>query len=192
MKTNKKVLQIVSIIALFLAVVGISVGFALMSTSLEIIGTAKVTPAEWKILFTNATYSDNNTDAYEGKTPSLQDTSFSNYEVVLTKPGDHGTYTITVENQGDIDAKISEVVLGETLTYSAQSQADEDIVRANVSYSITWSDGTAIQTGDTLAAGASKNIIVDVLYDSDADEIPQNEVGISGRTLTILYVQDNG
>ena len=85
MKANKKVLQIVSMVVLFLAVVGISIGFAMMSTQLSITGTVKVVPATWDIKFLqNYSFSDNDTDAEETDTPTITDTTITGYEVTLT------------------------------------------------------------------------------------------------------------
>ena len=188
MKDNKKFLQIFSIVALMLAVIGISVGFAAMSTQLQITGTAKVVPAKWEVKFTGQTFSNNSTSASEGKTPSLTDTLFSNYEIVLTKPGDKGTYTVNVKNNGDIDAKISTVSLG-TASYSGANAADEALVESNVTYNVTWSNGDPISVNDELAHGADRDIIVEVEYDSEATALPSAPVTISGRDLTVLFVQ---
>ena len=204
MKENKKYLQLFSVLALVVAVLGISVGFAAMSQTLTITGQAKVTPASWDIKFTGYTFSDNGTDADETTAaaegnnparPTLSDTTFSNYEIVLTKPGDKGTYLVTVENQGDIDAVLTTATIGSQLTYTGAAQdsavkaSDEAIVAANVTYNITWSDGTAIATNDTLDAGESKVIKIEVEYDEDADELPQYPVTITGKDVTLIYTQ---
>ena len=188
MKTNKKVLQIVSVIALFLAVVGISVGFAMMSTTLEIAGTAKVIPATWDIKFTNYSFSDNDTDASQGTTPTMTDTTFTGYQVVLTKPADKGTYLVTVTNNGSIDAKVSTVTLGNNLTMTG-ADADKTILNGKINYNVTWEDGSAIAADDELLHGQSKNIKIEVEYSSLADELPSGEVTIGGRDLTVVFVQ---
>jgi uncharacterized repeat protein (TIGR01451 family) len=191
MKANKKVLQIVSMVVLFLAVVGISIGFAMMSTQLSITGTAKVVPATWDIKFLqNYSFSDNDTDAEETEVPTITDTTITDYEVTLTKPGDKGTYLFTVKNNGTINAKVSTVTLGSTLTVSGSSQSDEDIVRANLVYNVTWSNGDPIQANDALAAGAQRDVKIEVEYSSSATQLPQDEVTVTGRDLTILFVQD--
>ena len=194
MKDNKKMLQLFSIVALFLAVVGVSIGFAALSTSLQISGTAKVVPATWKVEFLTPTFSNNSTDAKEadGVTPTVNATTFSGYQIVLTKPGDKGTYTVPVKNNGSIPAKITSVSLGSTLTYTGTGDtktADEAAVTGKIIYDVTWDDGTAIATNDTLAVGETKNIIVEVTYDSTATTLPTNPVVIGGRDLTVVFEQ---
>ena len=189
MKNNKKVLQLVAIVALFLAVVGISVGFAAMSTSLEIVGSAKVVPANWNIEFISNTFSNNGTAAYAGTTPTMTSTTFSGYEIVVTKPGDKGTYTVKVKNSGSIAAKVSTVTLGDTLTVTGSTTDDEDLVRANLTYTITWSNGDAIAVGDELAPGAERDIVITVEYSAAATALPSAQTTVTGRDLTVLFVQ---
>ena len=205
MKENKKYLQLFSVLALVVAVLGISVGFAAMSQTLTITGKATVDPANWDVKFTQATFSNNNTDAYavtaaaqgnEPAKPTLSDTTFSNYEIVLTKPGDKGTYYVKVENDGDINAQLTTANIGSTLTFTGSAQdsavkaADEAIVEANVTYTVTWDGGAAIQTGSRLNAnGDSKVIKIEVEYDPDADELPSAPVTITGRDVTLIYTQ---
>ena len=204
MKKNKKFLQVFSVVALVVAVLGISVGFAAMSEQLSVTGQVKVQPAKWDIKFTNAVFSNNNTYASQTTTeavgnnpatPTMPDTTFSNYEIVLTRPGDIGTYTVTVENQGDIDAEVSSVVLGGNLTYTGQAldatqkATDEQIVQNNVTYTITWSNGDAIVQGDKLVSNASRDLVITAEYASEATELPSAPVVITGRDLTLTFVQ---
>ncbi len=190
MKSNKRAIQVIFTASLVIAVVCISVGFAMMSTSLQIQGAAKVVPASWDIKFTNKTFSNNNTFAAEGSvTPTFNDTTFSNYEVILTRPGDRGTYLVTVTNGGDIDARISTVTLGNTLTVTGSSAADEEIVRSNIIYNVTWEDGSAISQDDVLLHGESRKIKIDIAYDENATQLPAQYVTVTGRDLTVLFVQ---
>lgn len=207
MKTNQKVFQMVTIVALFIAVVFISVGFALMSTSLSVTGQAKIVPAKWDVHFVPSTYqfSANSTAAKDStdKTASgylFNDTTFSGYEITLTKPGDKGTITFDVENDGDLDAVIDSASLG-SLVFTGTGDtktADETIAQKWVKYNVTWSDDMAIATGETLAkkatgatTGTRKTIKIEVTYDPNANEIPTNEVVVSGKNLSITYKQAN-
>lgn len=213
MKTNQRVLQMVTIIALFIAVVFISVGFALMSTSLTVTGTVKVVPATWDVHFLPSTYafSNNSTAAEDTVNPSstptaatFNDTTFSGYEITLTKPGDKGTITFDVENLGDLDAQVSSVTIG-TPVYTGEATDptkkanDEALVEANVTYTITWSDGTAITTNDVLtkatsgvaSANGTKTIKIEAEYNPLATALPSAPVVISGKDLAITFTQAN-
>ena len=214
MKTNQQVFQMVTVVALFIAVVFISVGFALMSTALNVQGTVKVVPATWDVHFVPSSYefSANSTDADDTVNPSstptaatFNDTTFSGYEITLTKPGDKGTITFDVENLGDIDAKVSSVNIGPSAfageaTDPDKKAADEVLVRDNVTYTITWADGTDITTNDVLtkvtapgvaSATGKKTIKIEALYNPNATTMPSAPVVISGKDLSITFTQAN-
>ena len=53
MKNNKNILYAIVALALLVSVIGISVGFASMSSSLNVNGVTTMAPASWKIKFTN-------------------------------------------------------------------------------------------------------------------------------------------
>ena len=195
MKNNKKVLQLFSIVALFLAVVGISIGFAALSTAMQITGTVHVTPATWKIEFNSATFSDMGTFATDGDaTPTVTATTVSGYDIVLTRPGDSGKWTVEVENKGDINAKVSAVNIATPSivgTAGASKDADEALVTSNVTYDIKWSTGSAVALGDTLAAGEKKYIEIIATYNSEATGMPEKPVTISGKNFNVTFEQDN-
>ena len=205
MKENKKFLQTFAVLALIVAVLGISVGFAAMSQTLNVTGQAKVQPANWDVEFTNAVFSDNGTNATattdstsNPQKPTLNATTFSNYEIVLKQPGDKGTYTLTVSNLGDIDAELTSVTLGNNLTIegSAQDAAvkakDEQIVQNNIVYTVKWANGDEIVTGSDLLAGSTGNtrdLVITVEYNENATELPSAPVTITGKDLTLVYTQ---
>ena len=201
MKVNQKVFQVVTAIALFVAVVFISVGFALMSQSLTIEGQARVVPANWSVHFddTSLGFDNHSTAATFDNTAStyaFNGTQLKDYEVVLTKPGDHGTITFNVVNDGDIDAEVTAADFDSndlvfTGTDGATKTDDERIVRENITYTVTWNDDSAIAVGDKLPVNATKTVKIDVAYDENADELPANPVKITGRDLTIVFEQDN-
>ncbi len=192
MKNGKKMVQLFSIVALFLAVIGISIGFAALSTAMEISGTVRVIPANWSVKFNSAVFSNNDTHATDNDvTPTLTSTNISGYEIVLTRPGDKGTYTVEVENDGNIDAKVSAVTIG-TPVYTgtgANAAADQTLVQNNVTYTIKWQGGTNIALGDTLDAGDTAYIEITAEYNASATAMPENPVTITGQKLNVTFEQ---
>jgi len=192
MKDNRKVLYVLVAIALILSVAGISIGFAAMSQELTINGQAEVTPATWKIKFTNLGTPQITGDASVATTPTLTDTHFGNYDVVLTKPGDSVVYTFDVKNAGTLDAKLTAYNFA-TPTFTGtgtNAAADATIAQTNVVYTLTYSDGSAIGVNDTLAAGESKTLRLTVEYPATATTLPEAEVDITGMDVTFTYSQD--
>ena len=193
MKDNKKVLYGLVALALVLSVVGISIGFAAMSTDLTINGSAEVVPASWDIKFKDLSSPTITGDAEVTTAPTItSDTHIGNYAVKLTKPGDSVTYTFKVANDGTIDAKLTDFIKATpTLTGTGSTAAaDATIVQNNFVYTITYSDDTAItKNTDELDAGDYKTVKLVVGYKDDASALPTNTVTISGLDVTFTYGQ---
>ena len=193
MKDNKKVLYGLVALALVLSVVGISIGFAAMSTDLTINGSAEVVPASWDIKFKDLSSPTITGDAEVTTAPTItSDTHIGNYAVKLTKPGDSVTYTFKVANDGTIDALLTNFIKA-TPTFTgtgATAAADATIVQNNFVYTITYSDDTAItKNTDELDAKSYKTVKLVVGYKDDATTLPTNAVTISGLDVTFTYGQ---
>ena len=193
MKDNRKVLYVLVAFALVLSVAGIAVGFAAMSTNLDIQGQAEVIPATWKIRFENLSAPTITGDASVETAPTItNDTHLGDYDVVLTAPGDSVVYTFDVKNAGTLDAKLTAYNFA-TPTFTGtgtNASADATIAQQNVVYTLTYSDGTAIGVNDTLAAGASRTLKLTVAYPATATTLPEAEVDITGMDVTFTYSQD--
>ena len=189
MKKNEKVLSLVMVIALIVSITGISIGFASMSSTLNVSGVSTMTPASWKIKFDNLSNPQINGDASIVVAPTISgDTHLGNYNIKLTKPGDSVVYTFDVKNTGSIDAKLS------TYTFSkpsivAVTEADQKIVEDNLIYTLTYNDGSAVTLGDELKKGEVKTLKLTVAYSSAATEIPSDVVNINDMDVTFVYTQ---
>ena len=192
MKNNRKVLYGLVALALVLSVVGISVGFASMSSTLTINGTTTVVPASWKIKFTNL-QQESLTGAAEVTTaPQItSDTHIGNYAVKLTKPGDSVVYTFDVENEGTLDAQLSSYTFATpTITGTGDTAAaDATIVTNNLVYTLTYDDDSAISTGATLAKDGKASFKLTIAYPETATELPTNTVNVTGMDVTFVYEQ---
>ena len=192
MKDGRKTLYYIVALSLLLSVVGISVGFAAMSTQLNINGSASVVPASWKVQFNNLS-SPSITGAAEVVTaPQIEsDTHIGDYEVKLTKPGDEIVYTFDIKNSGTIDAELSNYTFATpTITGTGtNAAADAEIVRNNLVYTLTYADGSAINTNDNLDKDTTKSLKLTIGYKSDAAELPTNTVSVSGMDVTFVYSQ---
>ena len=197
MKDNKKFLQVFSVLALVVAVLGISVGFAALSQTLTINGTAEVTPANWNVHFENLVqpYALTGGATITGN-PTLTATHFGNYHVTLTKPGDKAVIKFDVKNAGDIPAKLTDytfaapVITGTSEDATAKA-ADEAMVSENLVYTLTYEGGTAItKNSDTLAVNEAKTLELTVEYKASAESVPSAAVNITGMDVTFVYTQN--
>lgn len=187
-------IKALSVVALLIAVVGLSVAFAAMSRTLTINGTATVDPATWDVHFENLVKgavlggAEVTAEPTIGEANGVASTHIGDYAVKLTKPGDSVTYTFDVVNEGDINATLTSYVKA-TPTFAG---ADEDvaIVEENLVYTLTYADGSAITEGAALAktSGVASFKLV-VAYDSEADVLPAAPVTIEGMDVTMVYTQ---
>ena len=109
-------IKILSIIALIIAILGLTVAFAALSETLTINGTASVEAASWDIHFENLTGPDLEGTGKVNDTATLDGTTISNVNMSVTKPGDSVTYYFDIVNDGTIDA-VLETDLGRGLFY---------------------------------------------------------------------------
>ena len=191
MKDNKKVLYGLVVIALVLSIVGISIGFASMSSELTINGTTTMVPATWKIKFQNLSKVVGDDSLIITAPQITSDTHIGNYAIKLSKPGDKVVYKFEVANAGTLDAELTNYTFV-TPTFTGtgdKAEADAQIVKDNLVYTLTYSDGNAIQVGDNLNKDSSKEVTLTVEYNQNATELPEKEVSITGMDVTFVYGQ---
>ena len=176
-KSGKKV--VLSLLALLLLT--ITVGYAALSTTLNINGTSKINNATWDVHFANLEVTSGSVSATKAATIDSGTTAID-YNVELIKPGDFYGFTVDVTNTGTIDAK-----LGEAPILSGVS-AEQDVY---TNYTVTYSDDTAINANDKLAAGATKKLKVRVEFDRNItnSQLP-TEAQPLNLTFAMNYVQD--
>ena len=113
MKEHKNIY--ILLIALCIGVVGLSIGYAALSTQLTITTNKFTISAQsWKVAFNNGTVnaitSSTSNTGFSCGVATVDDSSVSIAESVLSKPGDKCTYALTIKNTGSIDARLSNIV----------------------------------------------------------------------------------
>src|SRR5699024_5583607 len=88
-------------------VIGLTIGYALLSQTLNINGTSEVT-ADWRIEITDVQTKIITGNA-ENTTEHTYDKLTANMRASIEKPGDSITYDITVSNLGNIDAVLDSI-----------------------------------------------------------------------------------
>ena len=152
-KKNKKILL------LLVLILSITVGFALLSTTLNINGTAGIKSNTWDIHFGTITPNPDSVDAVVE--PHIVDGKIT-YEITLTKPGDFYEFNVDVVNGGSIDAKLS------SMPELSGVSSEQD---AYINYTFTHADESPIVVGEELAkSNGTKTFKVRVEFDPNADE----------------------
>jgi len=167
------------VIALLL-IVTISIGYAALSTTLNINGTSTIKTQTWDVHFANVKVTTN-TGATVTKAPTITEgkTTEVTYNVALNQPGSVYEFTVDVVNGGTIAAKTSAIP---TLGGNTQPTI--------FNYTVTWSDGSPITANTALAAGAKKTAKVRIEYKKDitAAQLPTADQALS-LTYAMNFVQ---
>ncbi len=194
MKTERQIRTLV-MIAIFVAVGGLSLGFAAFSRTLTIGGEGQVTSSRWNIQFANLGAASLGGSASETVAPQLNGTTaIEGYEVVLNEPGDSVSYTFDVQNTGTFDAEVRSITPGLiTCTGTgANATTDADNVCPFITHTVTYADGSGINIGDSLAnttGVASLKLTITYLDTITADKLPSDVVTITVGTTTLIYDQ---
>lgn len=182
--------KIIVIIALILGIIGLSIAFAAMSSTLKINTSSSYGGHEWSINFANNDYGSTTGSAIAGSI-YLKSTSIVIMNAKLNKPGDSVTYTFDVVNNGIIDAELSSITnLSPIFTGSGNDKVnDENIIKNNYIYSLTYEDGSKINIKDELKVGEKVRMKLTMAYKGDVLDTPSNPVTITNTGTTLLYVQ---
>lgn len=179
------------IIILIFAISALSVAYASLAQVLKIRVEAYVasTGSSWSINFEKPSDAVIIGDAEAG-TIDVQNTTILLYNVILKQPGSSVTYTFDITNSGDIEAKISSVqqMNPTILGTGSDKENDEELVKNNYVYKITYTDGAPIIVGDLLKVGETKSFKLTISYSSSA-ELPKQDVIISDIGTIIMYEQ---
>ena len=180
-----------SIVALLIAVVGLTVAFAAMSRTLTINGTATMDTARWDIHFANIT--NNKVHAATVNSAQITGETTITYGVTLTKPGDKAEIEFDVVNSGDIDAYIGGL---EIFTLNCENETgDRNIVCNNLEWSLKYKETgntNIVAVNDTLKSGQTRHMIYEIGYKESAETLPSDDVTFNDLQITITYNQDMG
>ncbi len=187
-QSQKNAKKSTALILLLLLLMMVSIGYAVLSSSLNINGTSTITSNTWdieaddadvvcptgEVCTINPTDPENLTPDDGKVTPTnpnpvgaviWMDGNTVYFKHVLTAPGDVFTFTTEYTNNGTIDAKVANVT-----TSSLNATAQQFMT-----YNVTYEDGSAIQVGDSLSAGSSVTFKVTVAYKSTVTALPTAE-----------------
>lgn len=192
---NNKVQNIV-LGVLAVALIGITVAYATLTQQLKINGTATVKAGTWDVHFENLQGSVTGSAVLDTSTSKLGiqtgSTTISGKLGTLSKPGDSITYTFDIVNKGNIPAILSSAPTISIPSCSATgNDAGATTVCGNLTYTLTYSDGSTIAKNDTLAATSGKKTAkLVVTYKSTATSVVNTDVEVSNIAATLNYSQN--
>ena len=191
----------IALIALFIGVIGLSIGFAALNTNLTINGSAEVQASTWDVHFENLSSFSKTGNAAEVTAPTIKEnngvnsTLIGEYSVTLMTPGDTASYTFDIKNAGDYNARISTVTIPTPTCNGSGTDAATDAANVcdNLAYTLTYTtSGETVKVGDTLNSGQTVNVTLKLAYSTGvtADKLPKGDVTISNLQIPITYVQN--
>jgi len=139
---------------ILISVLSLTIVYAALSVTLNIIGSTEVTASNWDIHLANPEVKSGSVNS---NLPTILGNNLS-FSVNLVMPGDYYEFTVDVVNEGSIDAMIDSVVKTPELT-SEQAKY--------IKYEVTYENGESISTNQTLRKGTSTPIKVKIEYRTD-------------------------
>ena len=171
----------------------ITVGYALLSTNVNINGTSKIVDAKWNIHFENIRVTNGSVSIGENDSAASinsENNTEVNYSITLTKPTDFYEFLVDVKNDGSIDGMIDSVSSKIKLNDNEYIEITDNNIPKYLKYSVSYSDNTLIKEKHELDAGNKETYKVRVEYNKDIEEtdLPLTEQ-IIGLKLEVNYVQ---
>ena len=184
---ESKNVKMLAIVALLVAIGGLTMGYAALTQTLNISTSATVQSqaTTWDIHFENADTGTTTGHAVKGNL-SLDTTTVTLSGVVLKVQGDKVEYTFDVKNEGQVDATLA-TLTPKTPSLSGDS-ADQEKVESGYTYTLTYVDGGNVQQGDELNSGDTKRMKLTISL-SEGVSLPTGDVTISNLGYTLVYSQ---
>ncbi len=175
-----------ALLVLLLLLTGLGIGYAILSTNLNITGSSSIKDAQWDIHFNNLNVSGGSVATTGTDSAATIDTATKtrvDYTITLNKPGDYYEFTVDVVNGGSIDAMVATVS-------SKLDNVEIETLPSYLNYSVSYLDGKKIAANHLLAAGATETYKVRVEYKKDisAVDLPATDTTLS-FTFAVSYVQ---
>lgn len=198
MEKNGKTKNIV-LAVLLVAVVTLSIAYAVLSATLTINAQATVKGANWDVEFqkkgdgavcvASSKSGAATTTASVTQDATITATKMDGLEAELKLPGDKVVCTWQVINKGGIDAKLA-TYNAPVLTYTG-AEADKTIVSGNTTVTLTVGGDTPA-VGRTLPAttGNTEDVVLTIQYKENATALPANDVTVKASSTTFIYEQN--
>jgi hypothetical protein len=183
-KRNNNLLGILIIFLL-----GLGLGYDLLSQDLTINGITKVKGNNWDIHFNNIVVNPDSVILSTGDSAASinqTDDTLVEYTVTLNTPGDFYEFTVDVVNAGTVDGMIGEVInkLNNTVISTTNP------LPVYLDYTFSYADGTQVTPNHLLEAGDTETYKVRVEFKRD---IENSELPTTDQTNTfsfgVSYVQ---
>ena len=177
---NKRKLNYMILIIMILVV---SVGYAILSTNLNILGSSQINAPTWDIHWENVSVK---TGSVTASIPTIDTAKTTvNYSVTFTIPGEYYEFTVDAVNVGTIDGMVSVVS-------NKLNNVEITTIPNYLEYKVSYEDGVDIAPNHLLEAGTSEKYKVHVGYKKDINvsDIPATPQTLN-LSFSVTYVQSD-
>ena len=185
MRLTKKETRIMAFLLLLLV---ITVGYALLSQTLDINGTSKIKKTTWSIIWDNVVVNSNSvsgTSVTQAAQITNTEKTLVEYSITLSEPGEFYEFTVDAKNEGTIDGMINTV---SNKVYESNGTTEKTLPEY-LTYSVTYNNGKPIDRYHLLSAGSTEKYKVRVEFkDVEASLLPTQEETIKFK-FSVDYVQ---
>ena len=161
-------------ILILLLILTIIIGYAALSTTLQISGSASIPRVSWDVYFANYqnSQSTNITPTTEPSTPSGAKPTTISYAVTLAKPGDLYEFTVDIVNDGTLDANVNLVSKLNGLEIDENNPIPDYLT-----YKITDTSDVDIPEEHRLNHATTETIKIKLLFNTDVEssDLPDEE-----------------
>ena len=169
-KTEKRTILFLTLLLV------ITVGYALLSQTLDINGTTNIKKTTWSIIWDNVEVNENSVKGDSITTAAAitnTEKTLVEYSISLSEPGEFYEFTVDAKNEGTIDGMVNVV---SNKVYESNGTTEKALPEY-LTYTVTYSDGKTIEPKQLLSAGSTEKYKVRVEFkDVAADKLPsQNE-----------------
>ena len=194
--------KVIAIVALIVAILGLSIGYAAFTTTLNIDNArGTVESSTWRVEFASLTDADLQTlsinnafhkigTASMSGVPSIGTLTVSNINLAVAAPGDEAYYYFKIVNHGTYNARSEGITVGNTGNLSSNDQV---WVHANASFKVEFKNGSTWQeitssSQLSLAKGATIYVRVSLKFNGSATSVPATQITFPTKKVTIPFV----
>ena len=189
---NKKRNRIMLLLVLLL---GITVGFAALATTLKINGNASITKNTWSVHWDDTPANIHVTEGSVSADPPTvgkeededPEKSLLSWSATLDKPGDFYEFTADVVNDGSIDGMISEIVSKVNGEVIPNDPSEPSPLPKYAKYSVTYGDGEKIEEDHLIAANSRETYKIRIEYTDDINPSDLDNIPPAGKSLTFTF-----
>jgi len=188
--------MIISVSALVIAVITISVAYATLSTTLKVrVGKVTQSSFNWDIKLNSGTVTGiaSGTTTTTCGNATVTESSVSVDEIALSKPGDKCSYKLTVQNKGDVDANLASIAATSPDNIACDSTQEGKLVCGNVVYALAKESSGAeiLKRGEQkiFKTNGTADFYLVVSYDASKNVSNENIIH-TGAGFTVVYNRD--